>query len=130
MKKLGITLLIILAVVGSIILYLNTYKLDKVEVTGCVMSSAEEVEKAVRAKVKFNNTLELMLRNNMHPEYDVPFVAKCDIEYVSKNTVRAVVYEKSVAGCIEYMENYVYFDKDGIVLETSRDRIENVPFIM
>ena len=37
-----------------------------------------------------------------------------------KNTVTVQVYEKSVAGCIEYMENYVYFDKDGIVLETSK----------
>ena len=39
------------------------------------------------------------------------------------------MYEKSVAGCIEYMESYIYFDKDGIVLETSKDRFDGVPYI-
>ena len=34
-----------------------------------------------------------------------------------------------MAGCIEYMNNYVYFDRDGIVLESSDDRKTGVPCI-
>ena len=56
-------------------------------------------------------------------------MAKLDITYVDKHTVSVDVYEKSVAGCIEYMESYVYFDKDGIVLETAKQKYDDVPYI-
>ena len=52
-----------------------------------------------------------------------------DISFEGKHKVKVDVYEKSVAGCIEYMECYVFFDKDGIVMETDKERREGVPYI-
>ncbi len=129
MKKLLITFIISLLVVGGGLLYLTTFKLTDIEVVGCDMASAEQIRKDYESRLKFVNTLELMVRSKFDNECDVPFVAKTDIEYVSKNKVKIQVYEKSVAGCIQYMENYIYFDKDGIVLETAHEKFEDVPYI-
>ncbi|MBQ8950772.1 MAG: hypothetical protein IJ065_06345 [Eubacterium sp.] len=129
MRKLGIVLLIILVLIGGGLFYLSTFKLKEIEVVGCEMASAEAVRNVYAEKSRFGNTLELILRSKFDSDCDVPFVAKSEIEYVSKNKVRVQVYEKSVAGCIQYMENYIYFDKDGIVLETSPEKFKNVPYI-
>jgi hypothetical protein len=129
MKKLLITFIITVLLLGGVVLYLSTFKLNEIEIVGCDMASAEQIRKSYESNLRFGNTLELLLRTKLDNECDVPFVAKTDIELVSKNKVRIQVYEKSVAGCIQYMENYVYFDKDGIVLETSPEKFENVPYI-
>ncbi len=129
MKKLLITFFIVLLLLGGGVFYLTTFKLKEIEVVGCDMASADQVKKDFESRIKFGNTLEMMIRSKFDNDCDVPFVAKTDIEYVNKNKVRIQVYEKSVAGCIQYMENYIYFDKDGIVLETSPEKFENVPYI-
>ena len=129
MKKLIITFFIVLLLLGGGVFYLSTFKLKEIEVVGCDMASADQVKKDYEARMNTDNTLEMMVRSKFDNDCNVPFVAKTDIEYVNKNKVRIQVYEKSVAGCIQYMENYVYFDKDGIVLETSPEKFENVPYI-
>ena len=129
MKKLIISLIIVLVLIGSGAFYLSTFKLKEIEIVGCSMASEEQIREFFESQMKFGNTLEFMLRAKFGAKCDVPFVAKTGIEYVSPNKVRVQVYEKSVAGCIQYMENYIYFDKDGIVLETSPEKFEDVPYI-
>ena len=70
-----------------------------------------------------------MLKNKIRPIEDIPFVAKLDIEYVSAHKITVTVYEKALAGCVEYMNEYVYFDQDGYVLEISPTKIEDTPCI-
>ena len=43
------------------------------------------------------------------------------------NTI--TVYEKAMAGCIKYNDQYAYFDGDGIVLEISDAKLDDVPCI-
>lgn len=52
-----------------------------------------------------------------------------DLELTDKNTVTVTVYEKSIAGCVLYKGDYVYFDKDGIVLDSSKRRVGSAPLI-
>lgn len=35
----------------------------------------------------------------------------------------------SYVGCIKYMEHYMYFDQDGMVRESSREKADNIPLI-
>ena len=128
MKKLivpGIILLIIL----SALLYASTFSIKKIIVNGCVLSSEEDVKASIEDNLIMDNTIVLYLQNKFDPIENIPFVAKLSFDYVDKNTVSVEVYEKSVAGCIEYMESFVYFDREGVVLETSKDRYANVPYI-
>ena len=50
-----------------------------------------------------------------------------EMEYPDK--VHVVLYEKSIVAYVIYKENYMYFDKDGIVVETSAEQVSDVPLI-
>lgn len=128
-KKIHIVPIVILFILLLGLFYLSTYSLTKIEVNGCIMSSEDEIRNVIEEKAIFGNTLLLYLNNKWNGVDKVSFVAKLDITYVDKHTVSVDVYEKSVAGCIEYMESYVYFDKDGIVLETAKQKYDDVPYI-
>ncbi|MCI5502014.1 MAG: cell division protein FtsQ/DivIB, partial [Lachnospiraceae bacterium] len=39
------------------------------------------------------------------------------------------VYDKTISGCIRYMGQYVYFDKDGIVLQSLSEHKNGVPIV-
>ena len=40
-----------------------------------------------------------------------------------------IVYEKSVVGYVSYMSSYMYFDKDGIIVESSSQKLHGIPWI-
>jgi cell division protein FtsQ len=75
------------------------------------------------------NTVLTYLKLKFTSIEDVTFLSKIDFEIGSNHRLDATVYEKSMAGCVEYMDYYVYFDKDGIVLESSGQLVEGVPCI-
>ena len=39
------------------------------------------------------------------------------------------MYEKGIIGMVEYLDNYMYFDKNGIVVESSKKKINDIPEI-
>ena len=127
-KRIWILLIVLVLLLGGG-LYLSTFHLEDVRVVGCVMSSEETVRDTVKEEAPFGNILLLYLKNKLKPIKDIPFVAKLEIDFVDKHTLSVTVYEKQVAGCIEYMDSYVYFDRDGIILESSVERKEGVPCI-
>lgn len=57
----------------------------------------------------------------------IPFVDEYNIEIVSLNSVKVTVYEKKIIGYVSYMGTYMYFDKDGTVVESSLELLEGVP---
>ena len=128
-KRLLIALLIVFVLIGGTLIYFSTFKLKHVNITGCELSDEELIRQTVKDYAYMDNTILLYWRNKFNKIKGIPFVAKLEIEFKSKDTVNVTVYEKKIAGCIEYMESYVYFDKDGIILETAKDRKKDVPLI-
>ncbi len=122
----GIIVSVIL--IGCIVLF-TCFKINKIDVTGNVHYSEEQIRDYVLDNGYINNTVLLMLKNRFRPVDDIPFVAKLDIEYSDAHTVLVTVYEKAMAGCIEYMNQYVYFDQDGYVLEISQVKLEDTPCV-
>ena len=43
--------------------------------------------------------------------------------------VEVIIYEKSIVGYVSYMSSFMYFDKDGIVVESSGSQLPGVPWI-
>ena len=128
MKKIYICIGVLLLLLAGV-LYLNTYKLKNIKVSGCVNVDEQTIIDAIEERSFSSNTVLLYLSNKFNPIDDIPFVAKLEIEFISKNEISVIVYEKSMAGCVEYMDQYVYFDKDGIILDVSSRIIEGVPCI-
>ncbi|MCM1171037.1 MAG: FtsQ-type POTRA domain-containing protein [Clostridium sp.] len=128
MKK-RIIVIMVLAMLAGASFYISTFRLTDIQVSGCNVVDEQIIIDAVRDTGYAKNTIWLYLGNKIKPIESIPFVAKIDIEYISKNKVAVTVYEKSIAGCVEYMDSYVFFDKDGIVLDSAPETIDGIPCI-
>lgn len=134
LKQIGKVLLIILGVLlliclGGYLYILKYYKLDHIQVTGSVHYTEQEIVDIVTEQIRADNTVSFYLDNYFHPIENVTFIDKFEIEVLDRNTVTITVYEKSMAGCVMYMDQYVYFDDNGNVLETSPLKLDDVPCI-
>ncbi len=120
-------LLIILA--GAFWYVTTEYKVTEMAVEGNIHYTSQEVADMVLPGGIRNNSLYLKLwyRNRQMP--DIPFVETMDVEILSHHKIQVTVYEKALAGCFEYLGKYMYFDKDGIVVESSSKLTEGVPQI-
>ena len=122
-------LILCLAIIIPAFILFVTCRLDTVIVEGGSHYTNEELQDKVITKKTDRNTILLYLRYKYGKVDSIPFVEDIEIELVNKNTVRIHVYEKVITGCIEYMGGYMYFDKDGIVVESSNEKLDEVPFI-
>lgn len=106
-----------------------TCKLEEVVIEGNTRYTDDEIKKKIITQSTDGNTLLFYLRLKHQGIESIPFVEGIDVELINKNQVKIQVYEKVVIGCIEYMGGYMYFDKDGIIVESSNNKLEEVPFV-
>ncbi|NLL76458.1 MAG: FtsQ-type POTRA domain-containing protein [Clostridiales bacterium] len=124
----GISLFVLAAFLFAGYYYIvTTYTVTTVYVDGNVHYTNEEVMDMVMKGRYGNNSLYLAMKYKDKGVEGVPFVEKMDVNILSPNTIRINVYEKAFAGCVEYLGQYMYFDKDGIVAESSEIKTEGVP---
>ena len=76
-----------------------------------------------------NNSLYLSLLYRKKEIKDIPFIESMDVSIVNRNTIHVDVYEKTLAGCVNYLGSYLYFDKDGIASLKSEELIEGTAMI-
>lgn len=122
-------LIFCLVILIPVFILYATCSLKKVIVEGSSHYTNEELQEKVITKKTDRNTLMLYLRYKYGKADSIPFVEEINIELVDKNTVKIHVYEKVMTGCIEFMGGYMYFDKDGIIVESSDEKLPEVPLI-
>ena len=129
-KKTNIVPFIIVGIIAVFLIVLFTcFKIDDIEVTGNKHYTKEQIIEFVKNDGYIDNTILLMIKNKVNPISDIPFIAKIGIDYESAHRISVTVYEKALAGCIEYMDRYVYFDQDGYVLEISLEKLSDAPCV-
>lgn len=123
-------LVIGLAVLIALLLFLFFgFKIDTVKVEGTQMYSEQEIEKSVFTRRFSDNMLFFTIYNKIFGINKLPFVEDIEVSYDNMHTVTLHVYDKAISGCIRYMGQYVYFDKDGIVLQSMKEKREGVPVV-
>lgn len=111
--------------------YLRTkYEIKNVYVDGNIHYSDEQIKDIVMNERFGHNSFYLSLKYRNKSINDVPFVEKMDVKVEAPDTIRVLVYEKTLAGFIEYLGRYIYFDKDGIVVESSLMKTMGVPEVI
>ena len=129
LKKLGTTVLFGAVVLGAVYLFSGYFTVKNVIVEGNVHYTDEEIHEMVLGGRLGRNSIYLTLKYRDKQIEDVPFIETMDVNIVSADTVKITVYEKSMAGFVEYMGQYFYFDKDGTVVESSSMKTMGVPQI-
>jgi cell division protein FtsQ len=125
-----ILVLAILAVLAVLLLSVAGYfQIRQVTVTGNEYYTNEEIVDLIMEDGYMKNTLYLYLKYKYTEHQSIPFIDTFDVEMESHDSVKIRVYEKSIVGYVQYLGKNVYFDKDGIVVESSDEVLEGVPMI-
>lgn len=125
---LSVTLILLLTILIAGYEYIiHNYTVTTVYVEGNVHYTNEEIMEMVMGGRFGSNSLFLSLKYKDKGMEDIPFIQAMDVEIEAKDTIRIIVYEKALAGYVSYLGRYVYFDKDGIVVETSMEETPGIP---
>lgn len=132
-KKLKVKLIIVLSIVIFLIIcaivIIYGFKITKVKIVGNAVCTEDEIKDHYLNGPLGNNKLVIMLKDRFDCFGDVPFIRDEDITFTGKNEVTIQVYEKSLVACFYYMGQYIFFDKDGMILAEDSKKKESVPCI-
>ncbi len=128
-NKILIVLIILAVVLGLGYYVLDTYTVKTVYVEGNVHYTQEEVKNLVMEGILGDNSLYLSMKYKNKGVENIPFVDVMDVSILSPDTIKITVYEKALAGYVKYMNTYMYFDKDGYIVESSNVKTVGVPQI-
>lgn len=120
-------LFILTVLIAGYIYILQNYTVTTVYVDGNVHYTNEEIMDMVMGGRFGNNSLFLSMKYKDKGMENIPFIQAMDVTIEAKDTIRITVYEKALAGYVSYLGQYIYFDKDGIVVETSTERTTGIP---
>lgn len=112
-----------------IVILLFTVKIRRVDVTGNSHYSAEQIEELIFHGKWSRNSAFFYYENRFKEHQSIPFIEEYKVNFKSPTHVEIVVFEKSVVGYVSYMSSYMYFDKDGIIVESSGEQLPGVPWV-
>ena len=104
-------------------------RIEHVKVEGTQIYSEDEIKQSVFTRKYSDNELFFMIYEKLYGINKLPFVEDIEVSYENRNTVTLRVYDKTISGCIKYMGQYVYFDRDGTVLQSLGEKKEGVPVV-
>ncbi len=123
----AVMLFLLTVLISGYVYIVRNYTVTTVYVEGNVHYTNEEIMEMVMGGRYGNNSLLLSLKYQDKGITDIPFIQTMDVAIEAKDTIRITVYEKALAGYVSYLGRYVYFDKDGIVVETSTEKTAGIP---
>ena len=117
----------LLVILISLLYVSQKFKVRTVYVQGNKHYTNEEIKNMVMSGKLGDNSIFLSLKYRNKGVENVPFVEKMDVEIMSPDTIKIYVYEKALAGYVEYLRRNMYFDKDGIIVESSAEKTLGIP---
>ena len=124
-----LTTIIIGFIILAVILVVRYCKVTTVFVDGNVHYTDDEITSMVMDGAFGDNSIYLFLKYRNKEIKDVPFIETMSVSIESSDTVRITVYEKTLAGYVEYLDRLLYFDRDGTVVESSQIKTQGVPLV-
>ncbi len=145
MKKRIITILAAMVVLGAIAAYCATWRINMAfSAEGDMVLSSSGFTVSFEGSDKYTerelavflfgddldaNPLVVWWNKTFNEQIQIPFIEEYDIEMDGFFDYKITFYEKSVVGYVTYMGINQYFDKDGIVVESSSEYLTDVPYI-
>lgn len=105
------------------------FAVEDVSVEGNTRYTDEEIEEMIMTGPLGHNSIYLYLKSRKGSVEGIPFIEKLDVTIDSPTSVTINVYEKAIAGYVKYLGRYMYFDRDGIIVEASTEMIPGIPYV-
>ena len=118
-----------MAVILLAAILLLSVHIQNISVTGSNKYSEKQIEEFLFSGRWGKNSAYAYFADRFKPHRQIPFVEDYKVVFHGPFQVEVIIYEKSIVGYVSYMSSYMYFDKDGIVVESSGNKLEGVPLI-
>jgi cell division protein FtsQ len=115
------------AIAGMMLFVKFQFRITKINITGSDKYTYDELYSYIFKDRNDSNMLLFKRSHKKAPEIKIPFIAKVTIETDWPGTLNITVYEKSMIGYVLYQGAYMYFDKDGVVVESSGELVSGIP---
>lgn len=116
--------LLLLLAIG--VLSLN---IREITVAGSTKYTSEELAARLFPEKKDRNMVYSYLKYRFREHEKIPFIEDYKIVFQGLHKIEVIVYEKKVVGYLTYMSSNMYFDKDGIVVESTVRKLDGVPLV-
>ena len=129
-KRIVITLAsLVLLLAISVLIIWKVFTVETIQVEGNEHYSDEQIQKFVLNDEYSWNSLYVVLKYCFIETKEIPFVDTMEVSLTNPHTLKVRVYEKGILGYlyIASIDQNAYFDKDGFVVETSKEMIEGIP---
>lgn len=124
-----IFMIILIVICVAILIVKEKYTVSIVDVSGNEHYTSQEIKDLVMDGPYGDNSVYLYFKYHDKSINNIPFIEKMDVKIESPTHIRIDVYEKALAGYIEYLGHYVFFDREGIAVESSTEPINGIPFV-
>lgn len=126
-RKTGLMLGIV--VILLIMITMISINIKEVTVTGNERYTQEQIIQMIFPDKVSRNFAVSYLKNRFMEHETIPFVEDYEIVYQGLSRAEIIIYEKSVVGYVSYMSSCMYFDKDGIIVESANQALPGIPEI-
>lgn len=116
-------------IAALLLLFITVYKLENITVEGLTYYTEEEFISKLSGSAAQKNALLFRLRTLKDGVRVIPYIESYEVTMKDNHTIQIQVYEKILVGCVKIMGQYLYFDKDGLVTESSTERLPEVPLV-
>lgn len=129
--KIVIIAVVAIAVIAAAVSFVikHVFKVKEINITGSERYSYDELYKYIFADRNADNTILFKYTSKKAGAPDIPFIAKTDISVKWPDTINITVYDKSLVGYVVYKGTNMYFDKDGVVADSSSEVFEDIPMV-
>lgn len=130
MEKKGIKKKKIWVLLGIVLILLFCtffFRVKKVTIQGNTYYSQEDMVEMFQSNIFHRNVLTFWLMNKCSLTPKLDFVREYEVSYPNVNEIAIKLYEKKIVAGIAYSNQYIYFDKDGMVLRSEKNPIKDIP---
>lgn len=123
-------LLLVIVILVALIAIGSRFQIKTVTVEGNSYYTDEEIQNLLFSDFWEKNTLYSWFKCRMGQQKTIPFIERYQMDMISPTEIEVIVYEKNLIGYVEYMGSKMYFDRDGIVVESSQKEMDGIPEIL
>lgn len=113
----------------TLMITISNYRLEHLIIEGSTRYTQEELEGYLVQSKLDQITFITYLKHQVNEPISIPFIETYSLTMEKGNTLKVRLYEKVLIGCVELFDSYMYFDRDGMVVESSKERIDTIPLI-
>ena len=121
--------LVVLAVIIVLAAGICSVNIRQVTVTGNTHYTEKEIVDMIFQKNMDWNSTYCYLQDHVKDHQQIPFVEDYKLVFQNPFHVQVIIHEKTVVGYVSYMSSFMYFDKDGIVVESTNQKLDGIPCI-